>query len=423
MVVQYNVIEIFVRESERRHGTPLAEAIVKLVRDKHIAARCLVSKGIAGAYENGDIASSHVLDLSSDLPLKIEIILPAAELDRILPDLQEMVRDGIVAVEDMRVVVHRTHKRLLPRGLRVRDAMTPGPASVNESVPLAEVLRLLLQNEFNGVPVVDRDQRVVGIITQGDLVGRAGLPLRPGLLAGLGELSAEVPFPGKERPAGEVMSRPVVTISADEPLERAVDLILKKGLKRLPVITGDQRLVGMLSRIDVLEAIAHHAPRWRRFSAQEVAVSGEVRVGDASLHDIPRVAPDTPVSEVLDLIANEAQRVVVVDGEGHLVGVISDGDLFELLRRKRASSADLRRWLGLGRGERLRAAQADLEDLRAREVMEADPVCIEESALLEDAAVLMTRHKLKRLPVVDAERRYVGMLTREALLFAGCRPG
>lgn len=64
------------------------------------------------------------------MPLRIDIVLPASEADRILPAVQEMVADGIVSVTDLHVVSHKTQKHLIPRHLRVRDVMTASPKSV-----------------------------------------------------------------------------------------------------------------------------------------------------------------------------------------------------------------------------------------------------------------------------------------------------
>ncbi|MCL4368298.1 MAG: DUF190 domain-containing protein, partial [Actinobacteria bacterium] len=268
-------------------------AVVKLVRDKKLAARALVLRAIGGAFESGEIVSQHVLDLSYDAPLKIEIILPAAELGQVLPALEEMVQDGVIAVQDLPVVLHRTQRRLLPRHLRVRDVMTPDPLTVGPQTPLHDVVHLLAEHEFNAVPVVD-GENVVGIISQGDLLARAGMPLRVGLFAEYDRLERERLLPSGSRPAREVMSSPAVTVSADAPLERAIEVMVTRDLKRLPVLDREGRLQGMLSRIDVLNAVSHHAPEWQRKACHRVEVTGQVLVAHATLHDIPTVTRDAP---------------------------------------------------------------------------------------------------------------------------------
>ena len=80
----YNIIEIFIGEEARWQGQPLYNAMVQLVHDLKIAARCMVTKGIEGSYENGEIATSRLEVLSYNLPVRITIIAPAAESERIL---------------------------------------------------------------------------------------------------------------------------------------------------------------------------------------------------------------------------------------------------------------------------------------------------------------------------------------------------
>jgi PII-like signaling protein len=125
--VSYKVIEIFTSEQARWKSGPLYDAVVQLVAREKSAARCLVTRAVAGSYENGEGASHRGLDLSHNMPLKIEIILPGPELDRLLPKVQELVGDGIVLVQDRDLCVHRTEGGLLPRGMVVRDVMTSAP--------------------------------------------------------------------------------------------------------------------------------------------------------------------------------------------------------------------------------------------------------------------------------------------------------
>ena len=181
-MLHYQAIEIYTSEDARHQGKPVAEAVLHFIREQRIAARCLVTRGIAGCTENGELATSRLEVLSSNLPLRITIILPAAAAEGVLAGLDERVTDGIIALRDLDVVRHKTSRTLFPRQLLVRDVMTPDPRQVTADSPLDQAARLLLGSIFTGLPVVDREGRPVGVVTQGDLLG-AGLPLRLGLLA------------------------------------------------------------------------------------------------------------------------------------------------------------------------------------------------------------------------------------------------
>jgi PII-like signaling protein len=114
MPIKYSVIEIFSNEESRCKGEPLPKAVLEYVRGQKITARCIVTRGIKGSYENGKVATQNILELSFNMPLKIEIILPSAKLDLVLPILEEMVCEGIVTVREIEIRSYKMHKRLLP---------------------------------------------------------------------------------------------------------------------------------------------------------------------------------------------------------------------------------------------------------------------------------------------------------------------
>jgi len=295
VALNYRVIEIFTSEDARCGGTALYRAVVHKVSSFRIAARCVVTRGIAGSYESGEVATQAIEVLSYNMPLKIEIILPAAELSRVLPEIEAMVTDGMVVVEEMDIRCHRTKKRLIPRQVRVRDTMTGSPQSVSPETPATEVVHILRSARFHGLPVVDAAGKPVGIITQGDLIRRGGLPLRVGLLAELdSEHFGAAVSPLAQKTAADIMSAPVVTVAADATLTAAVDLMLARQLKRLPVVDGEGRLCGMLARLDVFQVISRDTPSWQRMREQHVAV-GDVRyvrdIMGRDTHEVARTRP------------------------------------------------------------------------------------------------------------------------------------
>jgi CBS domain-containing protein len=420
MSIAYSSITILTSEEARWKGRPLHDAVVNLVRGRKIAARCHVTRGIAGCYENGEVATHTIVDLSANLPLEIRIVLPAAEAETLLADLEPMVGEGMILVEEAHIRSHRTAKRLFPRWMRVRDAMTASPASVTAATPVVEVVRLLLRADFNGVPVVDPTGAVQGIITETDLIARGGMPLRLGLLA---ELEAPVADPGlvafEALTAGDVMTPDPVTVQGDEPLERAGDRMAERDLKRLPVVDEAGHLVGMLSRVDVLRTVAHTSPDWQAFP-EHIEISGEQQaVRTLAAHGTPAVVAGATLAEVLDALeAAGAQRAAVIDEEGLLLGIVSDRDVLRVLQGRGEAESVLARWSHLGRGHGDRSSLAGVD---ASDVMTTRLVTASEDAPVEEAIRLMTTHGLKRLPVVDDEGHYMGMLSRDALLRAGLR--
>jgi PII-like signaling protein len=144
MAMNYRMITIYTAEEVRRHGKPLHEAVADYVQNLKIAARCVVFRAMAGCYETGEIASQNLLTISYNMPVKIEIILPATEAESVLAALEDLVTDGIVAVGDLDVRAYKTRQNLIPRQIKVRDIMTPDPMRVRPETPVSDVVRLLL---------------------------------------------------------------------------------------------------------------------------------------------------------------------------------------------------------------------------------------------------------------------------------------
>lgn len=423
MPLNYSVIEIFTNEEARCKGKALSDAIVEYIRGRKIAARCIVTRGVGGSFENGEVATQNILVLSFNMPLKVEIILPSPELDLVLPAIEEMVGEGIVAVREMKITAHRTYRRLLPRQFKVRDVMTAAPRKVTPDTALDDVAGLLLSSVFTGVPVVDEADRPIGVITQGDLVYRAGVPMRLGLLAASERDKVdEVLKSLTTRKAAEIMSSPAVSIGEDELAVEAVNLMIKKKLKRLPVVDRHGRLSGILSRLDIFRTIMRESPDWKAFQGKSIEVENVQLVGHIMRRDTHAVAPQAPVEEVIRIIdTNDIQRVAVVDEDRTFLGLISDRDLLNAFADVQASVWDyfVSKIPFTERGRRQLEAGEQLRTRTAADIMKKDLITVREDTTIDDAIALMTEKALKRLPVLDAEGKFKGMISRDAILRTG----
>lgn len=423
-MLNYKAIEIFTSEEARCQGKPATDAVVDYIRNLKIAARCIVTRGIAGCYENGEVTTQKLEVLSFNLPVRIYIVLPAAETERVLADLNKMLGDCIIALHDLKVVGHRARKAFFPRQIKVRDAMTMSPKSVSVSCQLIDAAKILLSSIFTGLPVVDKKNRPVGVVTQGDLVSRGGLPLRLGLLAESDPARMEAALSGlSSQTAGDVMTSPAITVSEDRQLSEAVDVMLAKDVKRLPVVDNSGRLTGMISRLDIFRTVMQETPDWKSFQAQKIEVDQLKNVGDILRRDTQTVSPNTSIDDVIQIIdQNDIQRVAVVDNDGKLMGIISDRDLLVFFKQTQEGI-----WGLLSRikkpSRRENPCRDDLQtcliNTTAAAVMTTDLITVPENMLIEDAIRLMTEKAIKRLPVVDADGRFKGMVSRDSLLRAG----
>jgi PII-like signaling protein len=103
---------IFIGESDRWHHQPLAMALLERLRREGFAG-ATVFHGVAGFGARSVLHSSHLLRLSEDLPVVIEVVDTEEHIDRLLPILDEMVSEGLVTLERARVVKYAPGERPL----------------------------------------------------------------------------------------------------------------------------------------------------------------------------------------------------------------------------------------------------------------------------------------------------------------------
>lgn len=103
------LLRILVGEDDEHDGRPLYEAIVQLLRREGLAG-ATVFRGIMGFGRSSVLHTAKVMRLSEDLPIVIECVDRADEIERVLPALDELVTEGLVTVEPTRVYLHRGRK-------------------------------------------------------------------------------------------------------------------------------------------------------------------------------------------------------------------------------------------------------------------------------------------------------------------------
>ncbi len=403
-LVPVRVLRVLCGETAQHDGKPLYESLVNEARGRGMAG-ATVSRGFMGFGANSLLHTAKILRLSEDLPVVVEIVDTPERIEAFLPVAQGMVPEGLIVVQEARAIFH------MP--MRIRDVMSPDVATVAPSTPLPDVVDLLLRKGIKAVPVVE-GKRVVGIVTGGDLLARAGMPLR---------LDVQDRLPGGVRKehlrhlddqgltAADAMTAPVATLNIKTRVPDALALMARRNLKRLPVVDDSGNLTGIVSRADVLRAIAKAAGMTGTLASLPPGIKATAR--DVMYADVPTARPDTPVRDVLDtLLATPLRRVVIVDEAGVIRGIVLDRDLVALYAKKsrpgvlRALVAALS-----GRG-------AGGEDLTgtAAEVMRAEVFTLAPDAPLSEVIRLLVEHKAKRLVVANGQGRLLGMVDRDAVL-------
>ncbi|MFR9802399.1 CBS domain-containing protein [Pseudonocardia sp. RS010] len=219
------------------------------------------------------------------------------------------------------------------KNLTVGDVMTTAVLTARPAMPLKEAARVLHDRHISALPVLDEDDRLVGIVSERDVLLAQSAPIprdahwweAPARRDELRRRSGDT--------VGHVMTTKVVTTVADVPLARAARLMNRHGVKRLPVLDeAGRRLVGVVSRTDLLRA----------FLRSDDDIRADVR-GEVLVHLLwqdPTAVEVEVVDGVVSLTgelgerstAEAAERLVrrldgVVDVVSHLTWRIDDGGL------------------------------------------------------------------------------------------------
>ena len=122
--------------------------------------------------------------------------------------------------------------------MKVSELMTRSVVTLSPEETLAQAADTLGSLNVSGAPVCDAEQRLVGVFSKSDLVGR--------LIEGQLDPSAKV---------GDHMSPAAVTVQPDDDIRKATDLMAERSIHRLVVVDAEQRVVGIVSPLDILKAI------------------------------------------------------------------------------------------------------------------------------------------------------------------------
>jgi PII-like signaling protein len=101
-------MRIHIGESDRWHGKPLYDAIVELLRREKFSG-VTVLRGVGGFGSSSVYHTEKIMRLSQDLPIVIEVVELAERIEKMLPQLDEMISGGLVTLEKVRVILYRSH--------------------------------------------------------------------------------------------------------------------------------------------------------------------------------------------------------------------------------------------------------------------------------------------------------------------------
>jgi len=194
--------------------------------------------------------------------------------------------------------------------MRVGDVMTRNVVSIRPDDTILKAARLMLQNRISGLPVVDAEGGLVGMVTEGDFLRRSEIntdrrrPKWIEFVLGPGRLANEFTR-ASGRKVEEVMTQEPVTVGEDVSLATAVELMERKRIKRLPVLR-DSEIVGIISRANLVRALVSLAQDSNAPAGDDTAIRDQILAAYVAQPWAPRI------------------DVIVKDGVVDLWGTITD---------------------------------------------------------------------------------------------------
>jgi CBS domain-containing protein len=303
----------------------------------------------------------------------------------------------------------------------VKDVMTSPVVWVKQDAPYKELAAALRENRVSAFPVLDDQGKVIGVVSEADLLTKealdGGYDGMPGMITGLLRRQEQ----GKARgiTAADLMTHPAVTISPDAAIENAARLMYKSKIKRLPVVDSDGHLTGIISRADVLSVFDRSDPP--QLLPPEGMTMMKATAMKTSVEEImtTRVVAVKLGASFKEMAARLREDRVsafpVIDDDGKVIGVVSEADMLarKVLNADHAGTitATPHRW-----------EQDKADGLTARDLMTHPAITVTPDDSVEQAARLMYTLQVKRLPVIDHSGRLVGIISRTDVLTVYDRP-
>ena len=161
---------------------------------------------------------------------------------------------------DLKEIYKFAYRHALQRitqAVRAHDIMTTQVFSVNRTTPVMEVAELMAEKTVSGIPVLEEDGKVAGIISEKDFLSHMGSRDKTHFMAVVAEClkgKGCVAMPIRSQKAEDIMTSPAVTVKEDTSVIEIANLFTEKNINRVPVINEEGTLKGIVSRADIVRA-------------------------------------------------------------------------------------------------------------------------------------------------------------------------
>ncbi len=418
-------VRMYLNERDQVAGQPLYLAVLERLR-REGATGATALRGVAGFGAGSRLRTTGVADFTP-APIVIEWVDRAERVARVLPALDALLPDTLITIEDL-----HAYRAVLrsggPFGERtVGEMMLRAVATATRDMLLRAAAELMIEHAQSLLPVLDDRGGLVGVLSDGDLVRRAGLALPPRLFGALSadECRAVLDLLAPGLVAAALTADPRSTY-VESPVPLAISPMIEWGFELLPVLDRDGQLVGLFGVEQALWAGLRNAdaatdstdpaggvePGARAVRAAEPPTP----VGLVMQRAVPTIAADTPLAETLARLLAAPERFLVVLQAGQPIGTLTDLYLVRTLAEPLRST-----WLAalhvpaVPLPATLNGADAELT---AGGLAEPNPPSIDMQTTMDVAIQHMLAGSHERLLVLDNQGQVAGLLARRSLLRA-----
>jgi CBS domain-containing protein len=213
--------------------------------------------------------------------------------------------------------------------MRAEDVMTREVIAIDPNATVLEAARVMLQHHISGLPVIDKEGKLVGVLSEGDFLRRRETKTERRrsrwleFLMGPGRIAAEYSHTHGSK-VSEVMTTDVQSVDETASLEDVVELMERKRIKRVPVLCGDQ-VVGIITRSNLMHAMVSMARATTPAAADDAAIRKQLLAEMDKQEWAPAASTNVVVHdgvvELWGLIVDERQREALKVAAENIPGV------------------------------------------------------------------------------------------------------
>lgn len=177
--------------------------------------------------------------------------------DDILQAMKKMEGYVDITPVDFKEVYRFAYQNAIARIMnftKAKDIMTKNVVSVKRNASLPEIAEIMASHEISGVPVVDEENKVIGVISEKDFLSPMGAKSSMGIIARLLKDKGDITMPMLNQRAEDIMTSPPLTVREDATISEIADIFSVKNINRVPVLNEKGKLAGIISRADVIQS-------------------------------------------------------------------------------------------------------------------------------------------------------------------------